>query len=266
MDLVVRIGTSDDSSELGGKGASLDRLRALGFPVPEGFVITTEGVKSLTSGDARAGELVASSLSELSGTHFAVRSSSVAEDTSKASMAGMHETSLWVEADQVGPAIERTIESARRQQAESYRQARGVGSDEMAVVIQEMVPADASAVLFTRHPVSGDDSSMMVNATVGLGEPLVSGEITPDSFVVSKDPLEIVERKEGAKEFALVGVASGIVRKEGPFPEPALTPQEVLSLCELGSSLEGRLGYAVDIEAALKQGDWWLLQARPITT
>ena len=120
----------------------------------------------------------------------------------------------------------------------------------MAVVVQALVPARAAAIVFTRHPVSGRSDQLLINAAPGLGEAMVSGMITPDTIVVSK-----ADARGGR-------VHARATQVEGP--RSATTPVD--ALVGLSLEVERAFGAPVDIEAALADDGWYLLQARPITT
>jgi pyruvate,water dikinase len=119
----------------------------------------------------------------------------------------------------------------------------------MAVVVQALVPADAAAVVFTRHPVTGRDDQLVLTAVRGLGDAMVSGTVTPDTYVVDRASRAVAQFEPG----------------EDPAG-PALQPDVLAELVELAYAVEERLGRAVDIETAYAGGRWYLLQARPITT
>jgi phosphoenolpyruvate synthase/pyruvate phosphate dikinase len=182
---------------------------------------------------------------------LAVRSSSVAEDGLTASFAGLHDTELGLTADEVAPAILRCWASLWSERAIGYRTRRGLplGGDAMGVVVQALVPARASAIIFTRHPVSGRTDQLLINAAPGLGEAMVSGLVTPDTIVVDKESTAVVEFTPGD---------SG----DGPVLGDSVR-DELVRLC-LG--VERAFGAPVDIEAAHARDGWYLLQARPITT
>ena len=116
----------------------------------------------------------------------------------------------------------------------------------MAVVVQVLVPASAAAVVFTRHPVTGRADQVLVNAVIGLGDSIVSGDVTPDMYVLEKDGIAVCERE---------------VAGQG-----ALDDGQLRELAELSLHVEDRFGQPVDLEAAYADGRWYLLQARPITT
>ena len=182
---------------------------------------------------------------------LAVRSSGVAEDGAAASFAGLHDTELDLTADEVPAAILRCWASLWSDRAIGYRTRRGLPLDggAMAVVVQALVPALAAAVAFTRHPVTGEDDRILVNAAPGLGEAMVSGLVTPDTIVIDKADRAVIEFTPGDQP----GGA-------------ALTDDALADLVGLCIDVERAFGAAVDIEAAFATDGWYLLQARPITT
>lgn len=182
---------------------------------------------------------------------LAVRSSGVSEDSEAASFAGLHDTELGLSPAEVGPAVLRCWASLWSDRAIGYRTRRGLPLDggAMAVVVQALVPAVAAAVVFTRHPVTHREDQMLVNAAPGLGEAMVSGLVTPDTFVIDKMDRGVIEFTPGDQP-------SG----------RALSDDALAELVALSLAVEAAFGAAVDIEAALAADGWSLLQARPITT
>lgn len=287
----------------GGKAASLDRLARLGFLVPPGFCVTTsafrdhlaavatrgplaEALEALPDEDARAivthlvrdtpaPPLVCDALlaalerltvaGEMS---LAVRSSAIGEDGTAASYAGLHATELGLAASDVEPAIRRCWASLWSAPALAYRQRRSLPFDgaAMAVVVQALVPADAAAVVFTRHPVTGRDDQLVINAMRGLGEPMVSGIATPDTYVVRKATGGVIEFVAGGAGERLVATDDGVARVDDPSDAQALSEGILRSLVTLSLEVEKAFGAPVDIEAAFARDRWYLLQARPITT
>jgi rifampicin phosphotransferase len=279
-DFVTWLGSArGDGADLGGKGASLDRLARLGFRVPPGFCLTTSAFRAhlaampSPSADRTddVGRAIAASpmeprvltelldaLAELEqvvrepgwDVRLAVRSSAIGEDGSHASYAGLHETELDRTPDEVPDAVRRCWASLWSAPALAYRARRGIPLDDaaMAVVVQQLVPADAAAVAFTRHPVTGNDAQLVVTAVRGLGDAMVSGTVTPDTFVIDRADPDSVE----------------ITR--GDDPEQSIDTVELRGLVETCLAIEAAYSRAVDVEAALVGGRWYLLQARPITT
>ena len=180
---------------------------------------------------------------------LAVRSSAVGEDGALSSFAGMHDTELGVGREEVIPAVRRCWASLWSARAVGYRRMRSRPLDggAMAVVVQVLVPATAAAVVFTRHPVTGRRDRLLVNAVPGLGDSIVSGDVTPDMYVMDRDMT--IQEQELADPSAR-----------------ALTDAQLRELADLSLTIEDRFGQPVDLEAAYADGRWYLLQARPITT
>lgn len=246
--------------DLGGKGASLDRLIRLGHRVPPGFCVTTSAFRAATDAEAAIDVALAVALDRLTAVvasvtgsqpRLAVRSSAIGEDGSVASFAGLHETELDVDPADVPAAVRRCWASLASAPAVAYRARRGLTDDDaaMAVVVQALVPADASAVVFTRHPVTGREDQLVITAARGLGDAMVAGTITPDTLVIDRASRTVIEFTPGE--------GSG---------ESALDAAALSELVELSLAVERDFGRAVDVEAALAAGNWFLLQARPITT
>ena len=199
---------------------------------------------------------------------FAVRSSAIDEDGSIASFAGLHETELGRRPAEVEGAVRRCWTSLWSQPAVAYRTRRALPFVDlaMAVVVQALVPADASAVVFTRHPVTGRDDQVLVTAIRGLGEPMVSGLATPDTIVVDRATRAVVERDPGRPGPRLFVGERGLVEMPDPGTGPALDDDALAELVELALAVDQAYAERVDIEAARAGGRWLLLQARPITT
>jgi rifampicin phosphotransferase len=224
-------------------------------------------LESLVGGaDAASGDRAAPP--EAGPATFAIRSSALDEDGAVASFAGLHETELGRTADEVEPAVRRCWASLWSIPAISYRFRRALPVDDlaMAVVVQALVPADASAVVFTRHPVTGRDDHVLLTTVRGLGEPMVSGDATPDTIVVdraSRRVLELSPGRPGMRQFVERG---RIVERLDPLSTPVLTDSAVAELVDLALAVETAAGHPVDVEAARAGGTWFLLQSRPITT
>lgn len=253
----------------GGKGASLAAMTAERLPVPPGFVVSSAAfaaavdqralLAAMQSQDLAAAralaaeaepprELVAEQLAALAGP-VAVRSSACAEDSGAASYAGQQETFLnTVGLDAVLRNIVACWLSFFTDRAVFYRQEKGSLDDvAMAVVVQQMVDSRTSGVLFTVDPVHGRKDRMVVEAARGLGEAVVSGEITPDHYTLARDGT--------VKRARLVDA------------EPVLTEAECAELARLGARLAQLQGCPQDIEWAFDQaGTLFLLQSRPVTT
>ena len=281
----------------GGKGASLARMTTFGMPVPPGFVVHADALAaSLPDGGAelrraareereRAPELVAAAeidaelrsavakaYAELGdGDHaVAVRSSARAEDSQEASFAGQQETHLHVRgADEVLERLRDCWVSFFSERALFYREQRGSLDDlSMAVVVQRMVSADVAGVLFTMDPVQRRRDRMVVEAVFGLGEAVVSGQVTPDHFVLARDGTVKRERLAVQPLAVVSASAGGTVERELSQDEggaATLGADELRALARLGAELEERLGGPQDIEWALEDGELFVLQCRPVT-
>ena len=203
----------------------------------------------------------------------AVRSSATAEDSSEDSFAGQHETCLNVTgADAIVTAVKDCWASLWTARAMSYRHERGMEHDRaaMAVVVQIMVPSEVSGIVFTANPASGDRSELIVNCSLGLGETVVGGEVTPDTHVVDRDSLAAKQTAIGSKERMIVADGEQGTRTAEVSPEQrqgACLSDTVLSkLSGLALAVEDVFdGEPQDIEWALSSGKLWLLQSRPIT-
>ena len=203
----------------------------------------------------------------------AVRSSANAEDLPDFSFAGQQETFLNVRgADQVAEAVRKCWASLWTAQAISYRHQNGIdqGVVAMAVVVQVMVPSEVSGILFTANPATGERSEMIINASFGLGEAVVGGQVTPDTFIINRDDLTVKESVLGPKEQQIVYDGEQGVRledvseadrdlssmSESMLNELSEAAMKVEKLCE---------GVPQDIEWAFCHGKLHLLQSRPIT-
>lgn len=202
---------------------------------------------------------------------YAVRSSATAEDLPTASFAGQQDTYLNV----VGPAailehIRSCWASLFTERAVTYRLRNGFDHRKvhMAVVVQRMVSPDASGVLFTADPVTSNRKVTSVEASFGLGEALVSGLVNADVYEVRDG--EVADKTVAAKQLAILAVPGGGTQQQAIEPElqqqPALTDAQVVQLAQLGRRIEAHLGRPQDIEWCLVDGDFQIVQSRPITT
>lgn len=303
--------TADRAARVGGKAVGLGHLLRQALEVPGGFVVTTDAYRDWLSGHGLDAELArvldgaesdeaasreiaarfgaAAPPAELAaeigeayaalgdGALVAVRSSATAEDMADASFAGQQETYLGVTgAGEVVRHVVRCWASLFTPQAISYRRRLAIPTDQvaMAVLVQRMVDAAVSGVLLTLDPVTGDRSQVTIESALGLGLPVVGGELTPDRFAVDKVTLEIRSRTISAQPFADRLHAAGGVRREDLAAEmaaaPSLLDEEVVRLAEVGKRTERALGGPVDMEWAIGPGSegprhLHLLQARPET-
>jgi phosphohistidine swiveling domain-containing protein len=279
----------NDPLLVGGKAASLSRL-AERYPVPPGFALTTalfdraarhEGTgaddETLVLSEGPGGEIAVAyrQLAERCGTDepaVAVRSSAVDEDGGDASFAGQHETFLnIVGLEPLLEAIGRCWESFTAPNAIEYRRKQGLPIEgvRVAVLVQQLVLADTSAVMFTADPVAGNRDVVVINASWGLGESIVGGTVTPDVYVVGKRDTAVERRTIAEKRRMTVAVQGGTAEVQVPSflrARPALTEEQLDAMVRLGLALEAENGRPVDIECAWRLGKLSLLQCRPITT
>jgi pyruvate,water dikinase len=273
----------------GGKGASLARMTGLGLPVPPGFVVPADTLATVVDAEAlravlpdheRAQAIVAAAQvpDEVAEAYaafgedppVAVRSSACAEDSETASYAGQQETYLHVRgADPVRERVRDCWASFFSERAIFYRRQKGSLDDlGMAVVVQRMVRSEVAGVLFTCDPVRGRRDRMVVEAVLGLGEAAVSGQVTPDHYILKRDGT--VRKAQVAQQpLAIVPVEGGGVEERELGPEGGeqkLGEDYLRELARIGEDLEQRLGGPQDIEWALEGGEIYVLQARPVTT
>lgn len=204
----------------------------------------------------------------------AVRSSATVEDAAQASFAGMFRSHLNVaSADELMAKVQDCWASGFGARVLFYRLKQGLGSAErlVAVVVQHMVSSDQSGVMFTVDPATGDPELLVIEATWGLGETVVGGQVAPDHFVVRKRDLQIIERNVADKGFELRrDPDTGRNVKQPLSPERAraasVSDEQVRSVAELGIRTEKHYGAAQDIEFAIEGGKLYLVQTRPVTT
>jgi pyruvate, water dikinase len=204
----------------------------------------------------------------------AVRSSATTEDAADASFAGLQDTYLWVsEAGALLHKIRSCWASLYSSESLSYRRRRGVAESTvaMAVVVQTMVDARTAGVMFTRSPISGDRSVIAIEGAWGLGSALVSGEVTPDRWVVAKITGEISVREISDKAIrharSPMGGVEELPVEESLRREPCLSDEELQSLRAIGRQIERHYGRPQDIEWAIDRHtrEILLLQSRPET-
>jgi rifampicin phosphotransferase len=304
-ELVVRLGQvgKGDLATAGGKGANLGELIRAGFPVPAGFVVTTAGydhfvthntleqtIEQMLKTKQMDGVAIRSAFEsahipppveqhiltafrQLGQCPVAVRSSATAEDLPDAAFAGQQDTFLNVVGEQaVLDAVRRCWASLWTERAIAYRERQSLDQStvKIAVVVQCMVAADIAGVMFTANPVTGARHEIVVDASPGLGEAVVSGEVTPDHYVLQKQRWgwRIHERRAGRQEVIIRVRAGGGTEHSQADTEanvPVMKNRTLHQLARLGTAIEQHFGYPQDIEWALAEGNLSILQARPIT-
>lgn len=289
-------------SEVGGKALSLIRTSQQGLAVPKGLALSvaffqpwTEQLKAgaewqalLTQPSKENCDLVKNlasklrlseqqqaqldlAMNEFDGTDlFAVRSSSPEEDLASSSFAGIYETYLGCTKASLTDYIAKAYSSMFDFRVIGYKNQNNLALEGTAisVIVQKQLASDVSGVAFSLNPLNNCYDEAMINASFGLGEAIVSGIVTPDSYIVEKCKMEILQCKVNSKQIALhLKADGGIEERPNSSPEKqALSEEQILELTELVKQCESHYGFPVDTEWAYEKGKLYLLQARPITT
>ena len=222
---------------------------------------------------AEVEQAILAAYGELGADAVAVRSSATTEDAEDASFAGLQDTFLWV---LTGSAMVHKVRecwgSLYSVESMCYRRKQGLPEEgvAMAVVVQQMVDAMCAGVMFTRSPTTGDKSVITIEGAWGLGSSVVSGEVTPDRWVMGKITGEISVRDISDKHARQVPAEGGgiqeIANEAAIATQPCLTDEQLMALREIGRRVERHYGKPQDIEWALdRQGNVLLLQSRPET-
>lgn len=299
-----------DAILAGGKGASLGELAQAGIPVPPGFVVLADSferfiqetdlvqeidailgkvhhkeIHTVETASEYIKELILSrempaDIATLITEHFkkldtefvAVRSSATAEDGAEHAWAGQLESYLNTTEAEVLDKVKHCWASLFTPRAIFYRFEKGLHATKIsvAVVIQKMVASEVSGIAFSVHPITEDHNQLIIEAGFGLGEAIVSGSITPDSYVVEKNPRRIIDINVNTQTKALHRQAGGgnvwQDIREPQASSQVLTEQQILELAELVIKIENHYGFPCDIEWAYEAGKFYIVQSRPITT
>lgn len=300
----------DDVDIAGGKGASLGEMTKAGIPVPGGFVVlsgaferfleetdlhseidsilhkvdhkkihtvenASEEIKVLIL-EAKMPSDIASEIKKefkkLNSKYIAVRSSATAEDSSVAAWAGQLESYLNTTEDDLLEKVQHCWASLFTPRAIFYRFEKGLHEQHIsvAVVIQKMIQSEVSGIAFSVHPVTQDYNQLIIEAGLGLGEAIVSGSITPDSYVVEKQPRRIADKNISEQARGLFRSATSgnewrdISKEMGE--KQVLSDNHILQLSDIVLNIEKHYGFPCDIEWALENGKFYIVQSRPITT
>lgn len=302
--------TRKDSDIAGGKGASLGEMTNAKIPVPGGFVISSSAFEYyLETNDLNVEieailekinhkemeevekasrdiqemileaktpkelmEEIKSSFAKLKSKYVAVRSSATAEDGALHAWAGQLDSFLNTTSKSLEENVKRCFASLFTPRAIFYRFEKGLGESHIsvAVVVQKMVNSEKSGIAFSVHPVTEDRNQMIIEASWGLGEAIVSGQVTPDSYVVEKKPRNILDINVADKSRGLFRQASGgnvwkkLASKKAS--EQCLSGKEILELSEIILGIEKHYGFPCDIEWAYEKKKFYITQSRPITT
>ena len=303
--------SKSDAPIAGGKGASLGEMTRAGIPVPPGFVVLSSAFENfLESADLSVEidsilhtvnhkemhtvedasgkikdlilkaempqdikEEITKEFKKLKTKFVAVRSSATAEDSSFAAWAGQLDSFLNTIEETLLENVQKCWASLFTPRAVFYRFEKGLHNSKIsvAVVIQKMIESEVSGIAFSVHPVTQDHNQLIIEAGYGLGEAIVSGQITPDSYVIEKNPRRIIDRnvstqergiyrkpKEGGNEWQNIPQDKGKKQK--------LTDGQILELSELIQKIENHYGTPQDIEWAYENNKFYITQSRPITT
>ena len=284
--------TKKDILTAGGKGANLGEMVHAGIPVPEGAVLTTEAYRlyvkenkidlKAQAEEIRKAFLTGSIPEELQvtlleyyigigeGERVAVRSSATAEDLEDASFAGQQETYLNVRGEQeLTEAVKHCYASLWSDRAVSYRREKGYEDENvaLAVIIQKMVESETAGVVFTINPASGKKEEMLINASYGLGESVVSGVVSPDELVCDRLG-KVIKCQIGAKETQVVYGEKQTVTvpvAEEKRSRLSLSDEQIRKLTETAAEIERYYHRPMDIEWAFADQKLYILQARAIT-
>ncbi len=298
-----------DVSLAGGKGASLGELINAGVQVPRGFVITAStfekfisdsglkneidsklkqvdvhDVNDLTKTSAilrdaihdteipkEVSEEILQKFQELHVPFVAVRSSATAEDSDIASWAGELDTFLNTSEEHLIENVKKCWSSLFTPRAIFYRHEKNLidHNVSVAVVVQEMIQSEISGVAFTVHPVTENRNEMIIEACFGLGEAIVSGQVTPDTYIVEKKEMNIssVHTNTQEKKLSLFEHKNKwIALSEQDGAKQKLSFEQIIELSHLCKKIEDHYGFPCDIEWAFANNTFYMLQSRPITT
>ena len=302
--LIYSFSTSDSPglSEVGGKGKALIEMTKAGFPVPEGIALSVDffapwlsNIKKTTAWSELLTEVTKekcdtlkaealnleytenqkielekylSQLDEVS--VFAVRSSSPEEDLEGTSFAGMYETYLGITRENLERSIVKAFVSMLDYRVMEYKNQNGLNNKNtrISVIVQKQIASDVSGIGFSLNPRNNCYDEAVINASFGLGEAIVSGEVTPDIYIVEKVQKKILEKKINKKNHGLwLRSDGGIEKRDHMTPNTqALTDEQIFKLTDLIVRCEAYYGLPIDTEWAYEDEKLYLLQARPITT
>ncbi|MDO8536840.1 MAG: PEP/pyruvate-binding domain-containing protein [bacterium] len=300
----------NDASLAGGKGASLGEMTKVGIPVPPGFVVlaaaferfleetdlnieidsilhsvnhkeihtvenASEKIKALILEAGMPKDIadeIKKSFKKLGAKYVAVRSSATAEDSASAAWAGQLESYLNTTEKNLLENVKRCWASLFTPRAIFYRFEKELHHQKIsvAVVVQKMIQSEISGIAFSVHPVTEDRNQLIIEAGFGLGEAIVSGQITPDSYVVEKQPRRIIDKNIAIQERAMARGKSGgtewIPISKTESERQTLSDKQILELSELILRIENHYGFPCDIEWAEEKRNFYIVQSRPITT
>lgn len=301
--------TKNDTYIAGGKGASLGEMTRAKLPVPSGFVVLApafekfleetdlnieinaiikkvshKNIKSVESASAKIqnliydaifpkdiGEEVKKEFKILKANLVAVRSSATAEDSSIASWAGELDSYLNVQNINLLDSVKKCWASLFTPRAIFYRFEKKLNKQKVsvAVVVQKMIQSEVSGITFTVHPVTEDRNQMVIEAGYGLGEAIVGGKITPDTYVINKKELKIMDKNISEQSMMIVRSKKGtseIVVNNDIREKQKLSDAKIIELAKICLSIEKHYKKPQDIEWAVEKNKIYIVQSRPITT
>jgi len=302
--------TKHDAALAGGKGASLGEMISAGIPVPPGYVVVADAFEQFFEKNnlreeldtilysvkhdqmhtvehasekirplilnakipSEVAEEITAQFDALNTPYAAIRSSATAEDSAAAAWAGQLETFLNIPREHLLEKVRECWASLFTPRAIFYRFEKGMHGQaiSVAVVIQKMVESEYSGVAFSVHPVTEDRNQLIIEAAYGLGEAVVSGQVTPDSYIVEKQPQRIIKKDIAIKTHALRRGENGGVEwyniPKSQASSRVLTDGQVHELSDLIVNIESHYGFPCDIEWAFENGRFFITQSRPITT
>jgi len=304
MMTIVGLKNNLSAREVGGKGHSLGVLAKNDFNIPKGFIITissffnflkynsiidkietlssrinienfkqkSKEIRSLILEGEISKDLISEIkdyLNKLNVQYISVRSSAASEDSLKFSFAGLFDTFLnkRSESNLILVYIKKCWASLFNERAILYRLKKMIPQLEgMAVIIQEMVPAEISGITFTVHPIN--KKALLIEASYGLGDIIVSGEIEPDDYILDRETLIIINKKIGNKSKMSIGQNGerGVIEvKKELSRKQVLSDNKVEEVAQVCKKIEKIFNYPQDIEWSISNNKLWLLQSRPIT-
>jgi pyruvate,water dikinase len=275
---------SENIELVGGKTANLKRLNDI-FPVPPGFCLTSDFFSKTTQASAEFPEFSKEilktiekdyeKLCEICGVKevsVAVRSSAADEDGHQLSFAGQYDTFLNIcGLKAVSEAVYKCYKSAFSEQVKSYSDMKKQVHDvpKMAVLIQQLVVSDISAVVFSINPVTHNRNEIVINANWGLGESIVDGQVTPDTYIVNKMEMTIQSIDIAEKQKMNIIAADGT--QLVPVPrlmanQQVIADEQIIQMAQMALQIEKNTNWYADIECAWKDDKLYLLQCRPVTS
>lgn len=266
--------SGSDLDRIGGKGAGLVRLLAAELDVPEAWVVPAfvsldDEVRAHCLREALPAWW-AEATAQFPGSQWAVRSSAVAEDLADASFAGVYQTVLGIgSAAALIGAVEECWAALETERAEAYRSQRITERSGIALILQRMIRADVAGVMLTENPLGPFDDEVVIDASWGLGEAVVSGRTDPDHVVLDRRTGEVISDRIGAKEIELHPTAAGgVAERDVPAERRdvrCLGESDLKALHGLEHDISAAIGPRRDIEWAIEAGQLYVLQDRPIT-